>query len=90
MIKKENTTTREMVAINKFFYWSMNFDGTLDWIDEIWDKNMADHLREKFMAMYDTYGAMGVINGFYGELDTENRRKLIQWVMDNYNNEIKI
>ena len=69
----------------------MNFDGSLDWIDKIWgDCGLANHFKDKFTEAYNKSGSMGVVNAFYGELDDENRRKLIVWVMENYNNEIPL
>lgn len=77
-------------AINRFFYWSMNYDGSLDWIKEIFPEYLVDHFTSKFKMLYNRYGSMGVIPAFYGELDTENRQKLIDWVLENYTSEVRL
>ena len=79
-----------LIAINKFFYFSMNYP--YNFIDKVWadDEWLAKHLREKFEGLHQLYGSYGVINAFYGELSTNNRIKLMEWVMNNYNDEIKI
>ena len=77
-------------AINKFFYFSMNFP--YNFIEKVWENEpyLAKHLRGKFEGLYRLYGSYGVINAFYGELDTNNRIKLMDWVMNNYDGEIKL
>lgn len=79
-----------LTAINKWFYFSMNYPyGFIEkiWGDEPW---LANHIKSKFDHLYDVYGSYGVINALYGELDTTNRVKFMNWVMNNYNNEIAI
>lgn len=79
-----------LTAINKWFYFSMNYSH--DFIEKIWGDEpwLAKHIREKFEHLYGLYGSYGVINALYGELDTTNRVKFMNWVMSNYNNEIAI
>ena len=80
------------MAINKFFYFSMNYPS--NFIQKVWGEStpysLSAHLQEKFNDLYDKYGSYGVMNAFYGELSTNNRVKLMDWVMDNYNDEQKI
>ena len=77
-------------AINKFFYFSMNFP--YDFIEKVWGDEpwLVNHLKGKFNGLYDSDGSYGVINAFYGELSTSNRIKLMDWVMNNYSDEIKL
>lgn len=79
-------------AINKFFYFSMNFPQ--NFIEQIWGEDkpysLTEHLKQKFNHLYSLHGCYGVMHAFYGELSTNNRVKLIEWVMENYNDEIKI
>ena len=74
-------------AINKFFYFSMNYPH--DFIEKVWSDDiwLAKHLRNKFEVQYIKHGSYGVVNAFYGELDWNNRIKLMNWVMNNYNDE---
>lgn len=70
-------------AINKFFYFSMNYP--YNFIEEVWkdEPGLASHLRAKFDDLYERKGSYGVINAFYAELDGTNRMKLMLWVLDN-------
>lgn len=79
-----------LIAINKWFYFSMNY--TYGFIEKVWGDTpmLAEHLRGKFEGLcryHDSYGAM---NAFYAELDWDNRVKLMNWVMENYNDEQRI
>lgn len=77
-------------AINKWFYFSMNYPDRF--IDKCWIDNpgLAAHLTGKFKLYYDDYGPYGVINAFYAALDEGNRKKLLMWVLNNYYDEITL
>lgn len=81
-----------LIAINKWMYFIYNYP--YNFIELVWGErkpyNLTDHLSNKFDAYYKSVGAYGVIPKFYAELDWENRTKMMQWVMDNYNDEQKI
>ena len=81
-----------ITAINKFFYFSMNYPH--DFIEKVWGEDkpysLTHHLKEKFDGLYEQVGCYGVMNAFYADLDTSNRVKLMEWVMDNYHEDIKI
>jgi len=79
-----------LIAINKWMFFVFNFSG--DFIDKVWADNpsLVNHLKSKFNSLYNHYGSYGVIPAFYGELDMNNRMKMMQWVMDNYNDEQKL
>jgi hypothetical protein len=69
--------------INKFVYFGFNYPQ--DFIQQIWgDDSLANHIQTKFDKYYDTVGAAGVMNRFYVELDSENQRKLEDWIIQNY------
>jgi hypothetical protein len=70
--------------INKWVYFSFNYPS--GFIEKVWadDPNIVQHLNEKFGAYYDKVGAVGVMNKFYVELDSENQKKLEDWVLANY------
>lgn len=76
-------------SVQKFVFWSANYE--YDFIDRVWGKNtnMGNHLKGKFNAMYETYGPMGVINAFFFQLDTTNKKLLLDYVEKNYNGEPK-
>lgn len=81
-----------LIAINKWMYFIFNYDPYF--IDKVWGERkpytLSDHLWNKFEYLYEKRGCYGVIPAFYGELDWENRIKLMEWVMDNYKDEQKL
>ena len=79
-----------MQGINKFFYFAMNYP--YGFIKKVWsdDEPLANHLEGKFDALHRSYGPMGVMNAFYAELDGRNRVKLLNWVAENYDDEIEL
>ena len=80
------------IAINKWFYWCYNYED--NFIAKIWGPrepyNLTDHLTAKFDALYDRYGSRAVMNVFYAELDGGNKKKLLEYVLTNYNDEVKL
>ena len=70
--------------IHNYVYFAFNFPS--DFIKKTWaeDPNMVKHLEDKFSAFYSKYGANGVMNKFYTELDGGNQKKLEDWIMANY------
>lgn len=79
-----------LIAINKFMFFMYNYP--YNFIERVWadEKWLVEHLKGKFDYYYDKYGPYGVIPVFYSELDGSNKIKLMQWVMDNYNDEQKL
>lgn len=91
-------------AINKFFYYSLNyksdyityqsFDGAhkdylpLFFKDIVWTCNTA-HIVGKWNSVEDK-DCYGRLNRFLGELDSTNKNKVFEWIMDNYNEEPKL
>ena len=98
----ENTKTA-MIAINKWFYYAMNynvveivvedFDGTKkEYLPDCFNafpKTLRAHFAKKRDTLYGLYGSRAVLMAFYAELSDNYRKDLIQWVMDNYNDEHK-
>ena len=70
-------------GIHKWVYFCMNYP--YDFISKCWsdEPNLVSHLEEKF-ADYD-YD----MNRFYCGLDMFNMRKLLFWVIENYDSESK-
>lgn len=69
--------------INLYVIFSFNYPH--NFIQLVWGSgSLADHLQSKFNGYYQDYGARGVFNTFYAELDGGNRAKLEQWILDNY------
>ena len=96
-------TKNAMIAINKWFYYAMNynvveievenFDGTKkEYLPDCFNafpKTLRAHLAKKWDTLYGLYGSRAVLMAFYAELSDNYRKDLIQWVMDNYNDEHK-
>jgi hypothetical protein len=80
----------ELKAINKWFYFTMNYPN--DFIEKVWADEpwIVGHLKGKFEHYYESYGCNGVFSQFYAALDNGNRIKLLTWVMENYDDEQKL
>ena len=99
----ENIKTA-MLAINKWFYYAMNypvvavevetFDGTKkEYLPDCFNafpKTLRAHLAKKWDSLYGLYGSRAVLMAFYAELDWNNRKLLMEWVLNNYNDEQKM
>ena len=99
----ENTKTA-MIAINKWFYYAMNYPVVEIEVEDYagkrkeylpdffnaFPKHLRGHLAGKWCDIYDKYGSRAVLMTFYGELDWSNRKFLMEWVLNNYNDEQKL
>ena len=99
----ENTKTA-MIAINKWFFYAMNYPVVeveiADYNGErtemlpdcfnAFPKTLRGHLAGKWNALYETYGSRAVLMAFYGELSGNYRKDLMEWVLNNYNDEQKL
>ena len=78
-----------MEMMNKWVYFCFNYP--YDFIEQIWGGDwICYHLKDKFEMYYDIVGSTGVMNKFYANLDKTHQRELLQWVIDNYNDEQKL
>ena len=94
------------VAINKFLYYSQNWDNCdLEYKSlngEIVRKCMpgffqalhfpcsTEHMVSKFEHLYETYGCRAALAMFYFELNYQNRRELLEYILTNYNGEQRL
>ena len=99
----ENTKIA-MTAINKWFYYAMNynvvemevenFDGTttmyLPDCFNAFPKTLRAHLAGKWDFLYEKYGSRAVLMAFYAELSSNYCKDLMEWVLNNYNDEMKL
>lgn len=89
-------------AINKFMFHSWNytsvpvqlFNGQTVYVPEFvkevdWTCNL-DHMASKWVNCTECGNPHAYISKFYGELGSENRKLMIEWILQHYNNEIKI
>lgn len=67
-------------AVNHFIYFCFNYPN--NFMDAF--SNMKDHLQSKFHSIYDRVGSKAAMITFYTELDSENQKALLYWVMNNY------
>ena len=94
-----------MAAINKWFYYAMNYNvveilvPTLDgeestmWLPDFFNafpKSIRAHFASKWNSIYEFYGSDAVLMRFYAELSTNYRIMLMEWVLNNYNDEQKL
>ena len=99
----ENTKTA-MIAINKWFYYAMNypvveieiadFNGNRkEYLPDCFNAFplwLRGHLAVKWNALYGDYGSRAVLMAFYAELSSNYRKDLMAWVLENYNGEQKL
>lgn len=79
-----------IIAINKFIFWVENAP-LYELVPKIWkDNNLATHLNGKFEKYLTEYGRYGGIFAFYADLDIENRRIFLSYILDNYHGEQRI
>ena len=77
---EDEPSEEELEAVRKWVYWSYNYFEPAKFIKDIWGEGpFADHIMKKFIG----YNAN--MNRFYAELDNENKRKLAEYVLKNYN-----
>lgn len=93
-----------MTAINKWIYYCLNYNvvkmevSSFDGDREMYlpdcfiafPKYLRVHLAGKWDAYYKDYGSYAVMTKFYAELDGTNRQLLMEWVLNNYNDEQKL
>lgn len=64
--------------------WLPSFIGRIEW-----GCNTA-HIVEKWKSVFSTYSSSDSILYFYFALDNENSKKVLEYIIDNYNNERNI
>lgn len=79
----------QLDAINKWFFFCMNYPH--DFIQSVWadTPGLAAHFESKFNGIYDSRGSDAAMTVFYAELSWGNRKKLLDWVLENYSGEQK-
>lgn len=85
-----------LTAVNDWFYFCMNYvsdyveiNGQTTIAPKFFDAFPTDvrgHLYDKFVALYAKYGSFSAVMRLYAELSDENRRRLVDWMLDNYHN----
>ena len=97
-------TKNAMIAINKWFYYGMNYNVVpveiadyqgerTEYLPDCFNafpKHLRGHLFSKWESLYESYGSRAVLMAFYAELDGTNRKRLMEWVLENYNDECKL
>ena len=75
-----DTALADKKAINKWIFFTLNYPW--DFISQIWGEGtMGQHIRSKFD---------GDMNRLYCELDKHNAELLLNYVLENYNDERKV
>ena len=93
-------------AINKWLYFGWNYGMVMhSWTDygnnecekyvprflveAKWTCNFC-HMYDKWQHAVEKGNTDSFLGAFYANLDTENRIALLEWVMENYNDEMKL
>ena len=90
-----------MIAINKWFYYSMCYhvvpveiedypNNRTEYMPDCFNafpKYLRAYLLQKWNTIRDKYGCEAVLMRFYAELDETNRKLLMEWVLNNFNGE---
>ena len=98
-------TNSMIFGINKFFFYAMNYPSVLikfpsiaggmrkEYLPDFFTA-FPDHLKEHFCCKWesacDRYSGYGAMMKFYGELDSSNRKLMLEYIVNNYNDEQKI
>lgn len=80
MTRPEQLEKERLDNINTFIFFTTNFPD--NFVVSIWPGN--NHIKQKFNNVYEKYGASAAVNRFYFELDSNNRKLLLNWINDNY------
>ena len=94
-----------MQGINRFLFWSWNFE-SVPYTMNVCGKKLrvmvpevivnaewtcsVDHMVEKWFAVAEHSEPAALFPRFYMELSADNRRALLQWVINNYERELKL
>lgn len=89
-----NEMKTALVAINKWMYFGWNYKSMCHkgkfvpkFLAEVkWTCNY-EHMLEKWESVTDRNVTNAYLVSFYAELDMPNRQALLEWVMNNYNDE---
>lgn len=94
-----------LIAINKFFFYAMNYpmveveyksiDGKmkkryLPSFFKAFPTFIVEHLIGKWEYAYEQCGCYGSVMKFYGELDSNYRNMMLNHIIETYNDEQKI
>ena len=101
-MKKYAVKELMMMAINRFMYHSWNYQFSRKSV-KVNGKNIivprfvlevewdcpTPHMVDKWVEATRTGDSHSYMSRFYSGLGTENRMKLISWILDNYSDELK-
>lgn len=79
---------KEFLAIRMFVMFGYNFPDVDEMLDYICKKCgkmwLRDHLKAKFMHLYEKYGSHAVMNCFMTELDLDLQEALVDYAINVY------
>lgn len=101
-----DSTKAAIKAINKWIFYGWNFktisyewkslgnttkrDNVPQFLAEVKWTCGFDHIYRKWCETSRTGDTDSYLVKLYAELDTENRERLLEWILENYNGETKI
>lgn len=93
-----------IIAMNKLVFYALNYSlipftiteygngertAYLPDLFQAFDGDMRSHLASKWLGIKGVC-SRGLIIAFYTELDANNRQKMLDWILENYNDEQRI
>ena len=81
---KKSKTIQNFVAVNKVIMYSFNYE--YNFIENAFDKYLADHLRSKFSNYCKRFGnSQTAFMYLYTDLSSDNKKVLIDYILNNKN-----
>jgi hypothetical protein len=68
-------------SVNHFIFFCFNFPSNFM---DAFSSHLKVHISSKWVTAYEKKGSVGAMIYFWSELDNQNRRKLADWVKNNY------
>lgn len=69
-------------SVNLVVMFGFNFNQ--NFISEVWNGSLSNHLQTKFDYCYIKHGSSGAFFVFYTQLDEGNKKLLVNYILANY------
>lgn len=79
---KKSKTIRDFIAVNKVIMYSFNYE--YNFIENAFEKYLAEHLRAKFSNYCKRFGnSQTAFMYLYTDLSSDNKKVLIDYILNN-------